>query len=70
MTIAERLRHLASQDRTVAQTALRFVLDNEAVSVVIPGCKTPAQVEENMAASEVPSLTPRELAQVQELLAR
>jgi len=33
---------------TPAQLALRFVLDNEAVSVVIVGMKTAAQVEENL----------------------
>jgi len=33
---------------TPAQLALRFVLDTEAVSVVIVGMKTVAQVEENL----------------------
>ena len=33
---------------TAAQLALRFVLDNDAVSVVIVGMKTVAQVNENL----------------------
>jgi len=40
--------------RTAAQAALRFVLDDPAISSVIVGAKTAAQVEENVAASDVP----------------
>ena len=36
--------------RTAAQAALRFVLDDPAVSCVVAGAKTPAQVEENIGA--------------------
>ena len=47
--VAERVKDLAGQAGvTPAQLALRFVLDNEAVSVVIVGMKTVAQVEENL----------------------
>ncbi len=47
--VAERVKDLAGQAGvTPAQLALRFVLDNEAVSVVIVGMKTLAQVEENL----------------------
>jgi len=66
--IGQGLRQVARRDRTVAQTALRFVLNNEAVSVVIPGCKTSAQVEENMGASEASPLTAGDLAQMQGLM--
>src|SRR5881628_1079030 len=49
MAVAERVKDLAGQAGvTPAQLALRFVLDNEAVSVVIVGMKTAAQVEENL----------------------
>lgn len=48
---------LAHPGRTLAQAALRFALDNPAVSVVLAGAKTPAQVQENLAASDLPSLT-------------
>jgi aryl-alcohol dehydrogenase-like predicted oxidoreductase len=47
--VAERVKDLAGQAGvTPAQLALRFVLDNEAVSVVIVGMKTVAQVEDNL----------------------
>ncbi|HYL22385.1 MAG TPA: aldo/keto reductase [Gemmatimonadales bacterium] len=47
--LGERVKELASQAGvTAAQLALRFVLDNEAVSIVIVGMKTVAQVEENL----------------------
>ena len=42
---------------TLPQTALRFVLDHPAISVVIPGMRSPEQVYENCAASRMPSLT-------------
>ena len=42
--------------RTAAQAALRFVLDDPAVSSVIVGAKTAAQVEENVGASDVPPI--------------
>jgi aryl-alcohol dehydrogenase-like predicted oxidoreductase len=40
--------------RTAAQAALRFVLDDPAISSVIVGAKTAAQVEENVGAADVP----------------
>lgn len=48
---------LATPERTLAQAALRFVLDQSAVSVVIPGAKTAQQVAQNLAASDLPPLT-------------
>jgi aryl-alcohol dehydrogenase-like predicted oxidoreductase len=37
--------------------ALRWILDNPAVTCVIPGGKNPRQVEENCAASALPALS-------------
>ena len=59
----EALRFLA-EGRTLAQAALRFAAADPAVSVVIPGAKTAEQVRENVAAMEVPPLSPEELRQV------
>lgn len=39
-------------------TALRWILDFEAVSVVIPGSKSPEQVQHNCRASDLPPLAP------------
>ncbi len=47
--LGELVKELSGQAGvTPAQLALRFVRDNEAVSVVIVGMKTFAQVEENL----------------------
>jgi aryl-alcohol dehydrogenase-like predicted oxidoreductase len=48
---------LATSERTLTQAALRFILDEPAISVVIPGIKTVAQAVENLAASTLPALT-------------
>lgn len=58
--LADSVRCLATDWRTLAQTALRFVLDAPEVSTVIPGVKTAAQAEENLAASGLPNLTTEE----------
>ncbi len=39
-------------ERTLAQVAIRFALQPDAVSVVIPGTKTPEQVAENMTSND------------------
>ena len=56
--LAEKFRVLEQPGRrTLTQTALRFVLDEPAVAVVIPGIKTPAQARENLAVSDLPALS-------------
>ncbi|MCB0135536.1 MAG: aldo/keto reductase, partial [Caldilineaceae bacterium] len=57
-------QRLAAPERTLAQAALRFVLDQPAVSVVIAGAKTAQQVAQNLAASDLPPLTADERAAV------
>lgn len=65
----DKLRFLATAERTLAQAALRFILDAPEMHVVIPGIKTVAQAEENFAASTLPSLSGAEHTTLQELLA-
>jgi aryl-alcohol dehydrogenase-like predicted oxidoreductase len=57
----EELRFLARPGRSLAQTALAFVLSEPAVSTVISGAKTAAQVAENAAASKLAPLSDEEL---------
>ena len=52
--------------RTLGQLALRYVLNHPAVSVSIPGAKTPVQVEANAAASVRPLLSGEDLRFIQE----
>ncbi len=63
----ERLRPLERPDQTLGQLALRFVLNHPAVSVAIPGAKTPAQVEANAAASVRPLLSAEEQELIDEV---
>jgi len=64
----EELRFLTEgTGRTLAQAALRFLLDEPGVASVLPGIKTPEQAEEALAASEVPRFSPTERQRVREL---
>ncbi len=63
----ERLRVLQRDGQNLSQLALRFVLSHPAVSVAIPGGKTPQQVEENAAASVRPLLSDDELRLIDEV---
>ena len=61
LQLVEQLRFLeVPSQRTLTQAALRFVLDETAVSVTIPGIKTSAHVEENMHATDMHTLTEEE----------
>lgn len=52
----EAVRKLVPDNVTMAQFALRWILMEEAVSVVIPGAKNAAQAKTNSAASDVAAL--------------
>jgi len=54
---AEELEELVPEENTLAQFALRWILMHPAVSCAIPGGKNPAQVEDNVAAAEMPPLS-------------
>ena len=54
---AEELKELVPEDHTLAQLALRWVLDHPAVSCAIPGGKRRSQVEDNVAAADLPPLS-------------
>jgi aryl-alcohol dehydrogenase-like predicted oxidoreductase len=52
---------------TMAQWALRFVLDQPGVSVVIPGARNPAQASANAAAAAMAPLSADDLAAVRQV---
>ncbi|GAA2216156.1 aldo/keto reductase [Nonomuraea monospora] len=62
-----RLAPLAPDGVSMAQFALRWVLDQEGVSVVIPGARNPAQARSNAAADTTPPLDAATLAAVQDV---
>jgi aryl-alcohol dehydrogenase-like predicted oxidoreductase len=61
----EALRFLARPGRTLAQAALAFVLAHPAVTVAIPGAKSPEQARANAAAADA-TLAPDELARARQ----
>ena len=63
----ERLRELVPDGVTLAQFALRWILDQPGVSVVIPGARNPAQARANAAAAGLPPLSPDVHAAVREV---
>jgi aryl-alcohol dehydrogenase-like predicted oxidoreductase len=56
---AEQIRPLVPEGWTMAQLALRWILDFQAVSVVIPGARNPEQARANASASDLPPLHPQ-----------
>ncbi|HMV86111.1 MAG TPA: aldo/keto reductase [Blastocatellia bacterium] len=54
--LADELRQLVPEDMTMAQWAMRWILDYDAVTVVIPGATKPQQVADNIAVSQLPPL--------------
>ena len=59
-----RLAPLVPEGATMAQWALRLVLDQPGVSVVIPGARNPQQARANAAAADLPPLSADDLAAV------
>jgi aryl-alcohol dehydrogenase-like predicted oxidoreductase len=53
----EELKAFVPKGATMAQLALRWILESPAVTCAIPGAKRPAQVAENIAASDLPLLS-------------
>ena len=61
---AEALRPLVPAGMTMAEMAMRFILSNPDVSVVIPGMRKLAHVESNLAASDAGPLPPDLIAKL------
>jgi aryl-alcohol dehydrogenase-like predicted oxidoreductase len=66
----EALRPLVPPGVSLAQFAMRWILDFDAVTCAIPGAKRPSQVEENIAAAELPPLSPATMQAVQAIYAQ
>jgi aryl-alcohol dehydrogenase-like predicted oxidoreductase len=63
----EVLRPLVPRNWTMTQIALRWILMFPAVTCAIPGAKRPAQVEENLKAASLPSLSDETMAGIREI---
>ena len=66
----EALRPLVPQGATMAAFALRWILMEDAITVAIPGAKSPAQVAANLAAEALPALSPETMAAAKEVYDR
>jgi aryl-alcohol dehydrogenase-like predicted oxidoreductase len=58
--LSSQLQWIAEDRENMAKAALRWILDQEEISCVIPGFKTEKQVEDNLAAQKVPPFTEEE----------
>jgi aryl-alcohol dehydrogenase-like predicted oxidoreductase len=58
LAAVEEVRALVPQGATMAQFALRWILMNEAISVVIPGAKNAEQARVNLSAAALAPLSP------------
>ena len=63
------LKKLVPPGAALAQLALRWILEFPAVTCAIPGAKRPAQVSENIAASDLPPLSQATLKKIGALYA-
>ena len=66
----EELRALVPSGIELSQMALRWILMFSAVTCAIPGAKRPSQVEENVAASDLPALSEETMLQVRAIYDR
>ncbi len=60
----ERVRAIIGPSANMAQTALRWILMFDAVTVVIPGARNPAQARSNAEASALPPLSAEVMAEL------
>ena len=67
---ARELSQLVDDGSTLAQFALRWVIDQPGVSTVIPGARNPEQVAGNVAAADLPPLRDEQLAGVRDVYDR
>ena len=55
--LANEIRDMLPPNMTMAQASLRWILDHDAVTTVIPGASSPEQVTSNIAVSEISKLS-------------
>jgi aryl-alcohol dehydrogenase-like predicted oxidoreductase len=67
LAAVEELRPLVPDGATMAQLALRWILEFDAVSTVIPGAKTPEQARANASAADLPGLSDDTMNRIAEL---
>ena len=67
LAFVERLRALVPAGMSLATFAIRWILMQDAVTCAIPGAKRPSQVDDNVAASDLPAFSDELMAKVKAL---
>jgi aryl-alcohol dehydrogenase-like predicted oxidoreductase len=67
LNAVEELKSFVPEGATLAQLALRWILEFPVVTCAIPGAKRPAQVAENIAASALPPLSKAAMKKIESL---
>jgi aryl-alcohol dehydrogenase-like predicted oxidoreductase len=67
LAAVEEIRALLPEGVTMAQFALRWILMFEAVTCPIPGAKRPSQVQENVAAADLPEIPAETMRKIDDL---
>jgi len=70
LSVVEELRPLVPPGTPMATWALRWILMDPAVTCAIPGGKRPSQVDQNVAAADLPPLPEPTLAKIREIYDR
>jgi aryl-alcohol dehydrogenase-like predicted oxidoreductase len=70
LAAVEELKPLVPAGASMAQFALRWILMFDEVSCVIPGARRPDQLTDNVAAAELPALTPETMHKAREIYDR
>src|SRR5215216_6123188 len=70
LAAAEELKELVPEGYTLAQLALRWILMHPAVSCAIPGAKRTDQVDDNVAAGDMPPLSDAVMDRIREIYDR
>jgi aryl-alcohol dehydrogenase-like predicted oxidoreductase len=70
LALVDRLKPLVPAGATLAQFALRWILDFEAVTTVIPGGRRVDQVDDNVRASDLPRLSEQVHGSIADLYVR
>ena len=67
LAAVEQIRPLVPQGATMAQFALRWILMNEAISVVIPGAKNAEQARANLGAAALAPLSSETMKRIRSI---
>jgi aryl-alcohol dehydrogenase-like predicted oxidoreductase len=57
LELVEKVRTILPNEVTMAKNSLRWILDHDAITTVIPGASSPEQAQSNASASDLPKLS-------------